>query len=41
MRESYARAFFLRAPIAPDAAARNSRWNVGHSMWLGARHATA
>ena len=33
--------FFRGAPIAPDAAARRMRRNVGHSMWLGAGQAAA
>ena len=32
MRVVYDKAFFFRAPMLPDAAARSSRWNVGHSM---------
>ena len=33
--------FFLRAPIAPVAAARRMRRKLGHSMWIGARQAAA
>src|SRR5215468_7586258 len=38
---SWLESFFLCAPIAPDAAARRKRRNLGHSMWLRARHAAA
>jgi hypothetical protein len=29
------------APMAPEAAPRNKRRNVGHSMWLGAGQTAA